>query len=71
MKALRVRRLYGATQWASAALFIHTKFDPLELVTAYTPAHPEAEALTYAVDATDESLRATLGAPKARLAPLP
>ncbi|HEX7841135.1 MAG TPA: hypothetical protein VF469_26840 [Kofleriaceae bacterium] len=68
MKALRVRRLYGATQWASAALFIHSKFGPLELVTAYTPAHSEAETLTYAFDATDESLRATLGDPKARLA---
>jgi hypothetical protein len=55
----------GATQWDSSALFIHTRFGPLELETAYTPAHSEAATLTYIAHCTDENLRAALGDPKA------
>lgn len=61
LRAMRAQRLYGATQWASTALFIHTKFGPLALDTAYTPAHSEPETLTYAFDVTDDALRATMG----------
>ncbi len=61
LKAMRAKRLYGATQWASTALFIHTKFGPLGLDTAYTPAHSELETLTYWFDVTDVALRATMG----------
>jgi len=67
LAVLGVDRLLGATQWASTALFIHTKFGPLELVTAYTPAHSEPETLTYAVDLDTNRLRATLGDPTARI----
>jgi hypothetical protein len=61
LKAMQARRLYGATQWASTALFIHTKFGPLALDTAYTPAHSELETLTYWFDVDDRALRATMG----------
>jgi hypothetical protein len=65
LAAFRTRVLYGATQWDSTALFIHTRFGVLDLVTAYTPAHSEAETLTYAVEITDLGLRAAAGDPAA------
>lgn len=61
LKVLRATRLYGATQWASTSLFIHSKFGPLDLDTAYTPAHSDPETLTYAFEVNDASLRATMG----------
>jgi len=63
LKAFRAQRFFGATQWSSAALFIHTKFGPLELETAWTPAHSIPQTLTYAFDVSDESLRAAAGDP--------
>jgi hypothetical protein len=61
LKAFRVERFVGATQWESKALYIHTKFGPLDLQTTYTPAHSIAETLTYAHEVTDERLRAAAG----------
>lgn len=54
---------YGATQWQSKALNIHTKFGPLDLITAYTPAHSEPMTLTYRVQLTELTLRAACGDP--------
>jgi hypothetical protein len=56
-----IDQFWGATQWLSRALFIHTKFGPLDLQTAYTPAHTESETLTYGFRVTDEKLRASMG----------
>ncbi len=67
LKAFRAERFFGATQWSSAALFIHTKFGALELETAWTPAHSIHETLTYAFDVTEASLRAAAGDPGAVL----
>jgi hypothetical protein len=55
----------GATQWDSSALFIHTRFGPLELETAFTPAHSEIMTLTYIARCTDNNLKAALGDPGA------
>lgn len=63
LKAFRVKHLVGATQWRSNALHIHTRFGPLNLDTAYTPAHTTAETLTYSLDLTDDALRAAMGDP--------
>jgi hypothetical protein len=68
LKTFGARVLYGATQWSSPALHIHTKFGPLDLVTAYTPAHSKPETLTYRVAITDECLRAACGDPAFALA---
>jgi hypothetical protein len=68
LKTFGARVLYGATQWKSPALHVHTKFGPLDLVTAYTPAHSKPETLTYRVDITDERLRAACGEPGLELA---
>ncbi|MDF1563882.1 MAG: hypothetical protein P1V51_12610 [Deltaproteobacteria bacterium] len=67
LQVFRCRTQIGATQWDSDALHIHTRFGPLELVTAYTPAHSEAETLTYRFDITEQKIRCALGDPEASL----
>lgn len=67
LKVFGVGECFGATQWDSKALFIHSKFGPLSLHTAYTPAHSEAETLTYSFSVTDEGIRSALGDPTVSL----
>lgn len=54
---------FGATQWGSMALHIHARFGPLDLHTAYTPAHSEPQTLTYGFECSDHSLLMAAGAP--------
>ena len=61
LRVFGVRHFYGATQWDSAALFIHVRFGPLDLMTAYTPAHSEPETLTYHFPVDARVLRAAAG----------
>ncbi len=61
LKCFGARYFWGATQWLSKALFIHVKFGPLDLATAYTPAHSTAETITYGFAVTDAKLRAAMG----------
>lgn len=68
LRAFGCQRFIGATQWTSMALHIHTRFGPLTLDTAYTPAHTKPETLTYSFDVTEESLRAAMGDPEVTLA---
>ena len=70
LKTFNASEQVGATQWDSEALFIHTRFGPLDLVHAWTPAHSEPETLTYRFDVTDQKLRAAMGDPAA-IAALP
>ena len=63
LRAFGCERFIGATQWLSGALHIHTRFGPLNLDTAYTPAHTKSETLTYSFDVTERSLRAAMGDP--------
>lgn len=71
LKCFTSRYFWGATQWLSAALFIHIKFGALDLATAYTPAHSTAETLTYGFEVTDDKLRAAMGDPTIGLDFLP
>lgn len=61
LRCFRTTGFWAATQWQSSALFIHVKFGPLSLATAYTPAHSTAETLTYGFAVTDDKLRASMG----------
>lgn len=56
LSVYRASRQIGVTQWASRALHIHTRMGPLELLTAWTPAHSEAWSLTYRVQLERETL---------------
>jgi len=68
LRVCRCQTQVGATQWDSDALYIHPRFGPLELVTAWTPAHPLSETLTYRFDVTEDKLRYAYGDPDAALA---
>jgi len=57
LKVYRAAEQVGATQWSSRALFVHTRLGPLELETAWTPAHGDNETLTYRVRIDDVALR--------------
>jgi hypothetical protein len=63
LKAYKTERFFGATQWTSRALYIHTKFGVLDLHTTWTPAHSIPATLTYAFDVTEDKLRAAAGDP--------
>lgn len=67
LRAFGCDRFVGATQWMSSALHIHTRFGPLDLDTAYTPAHSKHETLTYSFTVTEASLRAAMGDPDVTL----
>lgn len=71
LRCFNVRWFWGATQWLSKALFIHVKFGPLQLATAWTPAHSESETMTYGFEVTEEKLRSSMGDPSIRLPRLP
>ncbi|MFO0556261.1 MAG: hypothetical protein U0271_48235 [Polyangiaceae bacterium] len=60
---MRAEEQLGATQWASEALHVHSRFGPLELLSTWTPAHADPATLTYRLRVTAEGLaRATSGA---------
>jgi hypothetical protein len=46
-RLLRAESLVGAAQWTGKALGMHLRFGPLELLTAFTPAHSYPRTLTY------------------------
>ncbi len=46
-RVLRAKTLVGAAQWTGKALGMHLQFGPLELLTAFTPAHSYPRTLTY------------------------
>ena len=47
LNAMRVKNLFGATQWGSPAVHIHSQIADLELISAYTPNHSYPYTLTY------------------------
>lgn len=64
LKVVPLRELYSTTQWRSPTLPILTQFGPLELLTAYTPAHSLPATLTFRFGVDAERLsQAVLGAP--------
>lgn len=67
LQAFGVEHFWGATQWDSDALYIHSKFGALRLATAWTPAHSEPATLTYGFDVDTDRLRASMGDPSVTL----
>ncbi len=67
LKVFRAAEQVGTTQWDFEALFTHTRFGMLDLVTAWTCAHSEPPTLTYRFGVTDENIRAAMGDPTVSL----
>jgi len=57
------RAQIGATQWASRALHVHARLGPLDLLSAWTPAHADIETLTYSATIDDATLHHLAGDP--------
>lgn len=57
LAVFRAEHQIGVTQWNSLALAVHTRLGPLELLTAWTPAHSEPWSLTYRAEITEAALR--------------
>jgi len=57
LKCFRTKRQLGATQWDSAAIYVHSRMGPLGVLTAWTPGHSEPWTLTYAATTDDGALR--------------
>jgi len=51
---------YGATQWRSPKLEVHCRFGPLELLTAWTPAHSDPATATFRYPVGRERIDAAL-----------
>ena len=47
---LGARRVIGTTAWSARDLAVHASLGPLEVLTAWTPAHTDPATLTYRVD---------------------
>lgn len=57
LAVFRAEHQVGVTQWNSRALAVHTRLGPLELMTAWTPAHSEPWSLTYRANITEAAVR--------------
>jgi hypothetical protein len=67
-----VETAYGATQWRSHKLSVHAHFGPLELLTAWTPAHSDPATLTFRFPVSKARLEHALASgPTAARGPLP
>ena len=60
LKMLGVETAYGAAQWLSIELPVHARFAPLELLTAWTPAHTNPATLTWRFKVTPQRVAAAL-----------
>ncbi len=58
-----IRTLYGTTQWRAHKLATYVDLGPLELVTAYTPAHSLPRTLSFRIDLQDVHLETLLAGP--------
>ncbi len=53
--ALGIERMRSTTRWRTPGLGIYASMGPLELVTAWTPAHDVPETVTFDLDTDDEA----------------
>ena len=60
LTVLGVQRAYGAAQWRSSELAAHGRFAPLELLTAWTPAHSHPDTLTWRFEVSPKRVAAAL-----------
>lgn len=71
LRALRARVQLGVTQWRHPALRLHARLGPLELISAWTPAHSDPASLTYRVAIDEAALRHLARDPLGRVATPP
>ncbi len=60
LTVLGVQRAYGAAQWGSSELAAHGRFAPLDLLTAWTPAHSHPDTLTWRFEVSPKRVASAL-----------
>ncbi|MEM9489156.1 MAG: hypothetical protein AAGC55_08425, partial [Myxococcota bacterium] len=60
LQVFGIRTAYAVTQWRSPKLAIHARFGPLELITAWTPAHSDPTTLTFTITVDSERIERAL-----------
>jgi hypothetical protein len=50
IKVLKIKQMYGATQWGSDAIFVHSKLAAMKILTARTPVHTYINTMSYFSD---------------------
>ena len=60
LQAFSIHRAYGTTQWRSYRLEDHARFGPLDLVTAWTPAHSDPTTLTFTIPGEQQRIQHAL-----------
>jgi hypothetical protein len=67
LKVFRAECQIGVVQWDNPALHVHTKIGPLEVLTAWTPAHSKPWTLTYRAQVRGAGLLHLAGDPAGRI----
>lgn len=62
LSCIPIRRIYGVTQWRSPKLDTYVGLGPIELVTAWTPAHSLPRTLTFRLEPEEIRIPALLDA---------
>ncbi len=60
LQAFSINLAYGTTQWRSYKLGDHARFGPLDLVTAWTPAHSDPTTLTFTIPSDPARIESAL-----------
>lgn len=60
ISVLNINELYGATQWSSKAVHIHTQLSDMELISSITPVHTHRYSLCYRSVHNESSLKRAL-----------
>ncbi len=47
IEVMKIKTMYGATQWGSHAINIHSKLAPMQLISSHTPVHTHKNSLAY------------------------
>jgi len=63
LRMLKVETLYGTIQWRSDRMSRFTRLGPLEVITAYTPAHSMKRTLTWRLPIRRNQVEAALSSP--------
>lgn len=64
---LKIRWMYGATQWGSDAIYIHSTLAPMKLLSSFTPAHTHPASLCYLSEYRPQKLLAVLEGHESRI----
>ncbi|HLE11196.1 MAG: hypothetical protein A2504_12500 [Bdellovibrionales bacterium RIFOXYD12_FULL_39_22] len=60
LKVLNIGKMFGATQWESSAIHIHSQLADMEVHSSYTPAHSFEKTMAYRSVYTDLGLLSAL-----------